>query len=133
MASTQKSLKVAVIGPSGQCGHCVVDELLSRGHRVVGISRNPPKTWAGDKAGDYSGLNINIHEKSSLTSAFSDGFDSIVCCFAPPLNDLSTLYEKGVEGHAAIKAALLASDHSGSFIVVGESLIQDITAPSAQV
>ncbi|KAJ3954373.1 hypothetical protein N0V92_009121 [Colletotrichum tropicale] len=42
MSSTKK-LRVAVLGPKGQCGSCVVDELLSRGHSVVGLSRNPPR------------------------------------------------------------------------------------------
>lgn len=120
MASAQKTLKVAVLGPSGQCGQCVVDELLSRGHNVVGISRNPPKTWGTDiKTGSYSAQSVDLHDTPSLVRAFSDGFDAIVCAFAPPLSDMASLYEKGVEGHAAIKTALLASDHSGSFLIIG--------------
>lgn len=39
------TLTVAVLGPKGQCGQCVVDELLSRGHNAIGISRDPPKEW----------------------------------------------------------------------------------------
>ncbi|ROW02142.1 hypothetical protein VSDG_02373 [Cytospora chrysosperma] len=120
MTSAQKTLKVAVLGPSGQCGQCVVDELLSRGHNVVGISRNPPKTWGTNlKTGSYSSQSVDLHDTASLVRAFSDGFDAIVCAFAPPLSDMASLYEKGVEGHAAIKTALLASDHSGSFLIIG--------------
>lgn len=117
--SIKTSLKVAVLGPTGQCGSCVVDELLSRGHTVVGISRNPPKGWKGNER--YSAVPVDIQDTEKLAKAFSAGFDAIVCAFSPSLSDLSTTYENGVEGHGRIKTALLRSDHTGSFIVIGMS------------
>lgn len=118
------ALKVAVLGPAGQCGSCVVDELLARGHIVTGMSRNPPKTWKAAAAdsknkGAYSAKPIDIWDKEALTAAFSGGFDAIVAAYAPPLNDLSLLYETGVEGQSLIKTALLDSDHEGSIIMIG--------------
>ncbi|CAH0015653.1 unnamed protein product [Clonostachys rhizophaga] len=111
-------LRVAVIGPKGQCGSCVVEELLSRGHTVVGISRKPPAQWR-DKNQRYSGLAVDIYDHQALVDAMSGNFDGIVSAFAPPLNDLNTVYHGVVEGQMRIKNALLDSTHSGPFIIVG--------------
>ncbi|KAI0127394.1 hypothetical protein BJ170DRAFT_625221 [Xylariales sp. AK1849] len=116
------ALKVAVLGPAGQCGSCVVDELLARGHTVVGISRNPPKTWEtsdSDAKNKYTASPVNIRDTKALASAFSGGFDAIVCAYSAPLKDLSALYEEGVEGHTLIKSALLNSEHEGPIIIIG--------------
>ncbi|KAI1857326.1 uncharacterized protein JN550_013306 [Neoarthrinium moseri] len=118
--ATPKKLKVAVLGPSGQCGQSVVNELLSRNHDVVGLSRNPPKTWTSTtNTGSYTAESVDVFDDSSLARAFSKGYDAIVCSYAPPLGDFSKLYQLGVEGHAKIKTALLASDHKGPFVVIG--------------
>lgn len=122
---TENPLKVAVLGPSGQCGSCVVDELLCRGHHVVGISRNPPKTWKESTSNhqSYEGIQVNLHDTAKLSHVFSFGFDAIVCAFAPPISDMSTAYENGVEGHGRVKAALLRSSHDGVFIVIGRYIV----------
>lgn len=115
-----KPLKVGVIGPNGQCGSCVVDELLMRGHTVVGISRNPPKHWKGSANAHYSSISIDIHrENKRLIEAFSSQFDAIICAFGPGLSDLDKVYMDAVEAHGRIKTALLASDHTGPFIIIG--------------
>ena len=114
---TENQLKVAVLGPTGQCGSCVVEELLSRGHHVVGISRNPPETWKDNQS--YDAIPVNLHDTAKLSHVFSSGFDAIVCAFAPPISDMSTAYENGVEGHGRVKTALLRSSHDGVFIVIG--------------
>ena len=121
--TTENPLKVAVLDPTGQCGSCVVDELLSRGHHVVGISRNPPKTWKGSTSNSnhqsYEAIPVSLHDTAKLSNIFSSGFDAIVCAFAPPISDMSTAYENGVEGHGRVKTALLRSSHEGVFIVIG--------------
>ncbi|KAK1762682.1 NADH(P)-binding-domain-containing protein, partial [Phialemonium atrogriseum] len=115
--ATATPLKVAVLGPAGQCGSCVVDELLSRGHTVVGISRNPPEDWKSNSG--YSSVPVDIQDTKKLSKVFSAGFDAIVSAYAPPLADLSKVYETGVEGHGKIKMALLESSHEGQIIVIG--------------
>ncbi|KAJ9243862.1 hypothetical protein DTO169E5_2204 [Paecilomyces variotii] len=112
------SLRVAVLGPKGQCGTCVVDELLSRGHSVVGISRSPPKDWP--KSGEYSGIPCDFSDINGLSTILSDGgFDAVVSAFAPPLVDLKSVYRVGVEGHGSIKMAILRSSYRGPFIIIG--------------
>lgn len=114
---TKKCLKVAVLGPKGQCGSCVVDELLMRGHFVVGISRNPPKTVQGK--GEYTSKAVDYNDVNALAKAMSDDYDAIVCAYGPPLEDMHLTYIYGVETHCKIKQALLQSSHSGPFIVIG--------------
>lgn len=117
MSYPQKKLKVAVIGPKGQCGSCVVDELLSRGHFVVGISRNPPQKWAA--GGDYTPHVVDLHDTDRFAQALSQDYDAIVCAYGPPLAKLDEIYELCVEGHAKIKEAVLQSTHSGGLIIIG--------------
>ncbi|KAJ0316964.1 hypothetical protein Brms1b_005169 [Colletotrichum noveboracense] len=73
--STTKKLRVAVLGPKGQCGSCVVDELLSRGHSVVGLSRNPPREW--QTSGDYKAESVDFNSINELSAALSRGYDAI--------------------------------------------------------
>jgi putative NADH-flavin reductase len=121
--TTKNPLKVAVLGATGQCGSCVIDELLYRGHTVVGMSRNPPKQWNGSNSGNgsYTALSVDIGNAKELRDAFSGKFDSIICAYSAPLKDLSALYETGVEGHGKIKTAMLQSEHGGTFIIIGSS------------
>ncbi|KAI3550864.1 hypothetical protein CSPX01_01359 [Colletotrichum filicis] len=116
-----KKLRVAVIGPKGQAGSCVVDERLTRGHAVVGVSRNPPKQWnPGNGDGSYTSTSVDIYtEQKKVIDIFSSDFDAIVCAYGPSLANLDTVYEDGVEAHGRIKTALLASTHEGPFIIVG--------------
>ncbi|KAF4434053.1 hypothetical protein CGCF415_v007162 [Colletotrichum fructicola] len=115
-----RPLKVGVIGPKGQAGSCVVDELLARGHSVVGISRSPPMQWPNSDKGTWSSVSVDIHkEHTKLVEIFSSGFDAIVSCYGPSLKVISNIYSEAVEGHGRIKTALLASTHDGPFIIVG--------------
>ncbi|KAL4876864.1 hypothetical protein BJY04DRAFT_210368 [Aspergillus karnatakaensis] len=104
-------LRVAVLGPKGQCGSCVVDELLSRGHTVVGLSRNLPTKWH-DSNPNYSSLAVDVYNHDALVRVFSDNFDAIVNAFAPPIVSLKTVYQAVIEGQLRIKSALLASTHT---------------------
>lgn len=115
-----KRLRVAVIGPKGQSGSCVVDELLTRNHDVVGVSRNPPKEWNGTGNGSYTSISVDIYtEQNKLIEIFSSDFDAIVCAFGPSLANLANVYMDGVEAHGRIKTALLASTHQGPFVIIG--------------
>lgn len=114
-----KGFRVAVLGPKGQCGQCVVDELLSRGHSVVGISRSPPSIWP--RSGKYSGIACDFGDIPGLSTIFSEGgFDAVVSAFAPPLVDLKDVYRLGVEGHGNIKMAIVRSTYQGPVIIIGK-------------
>lgn len=112
-------LKVGVIGPKGQCGSCVVEELLFRGHEVTGISRNPPKTWKHGGPGTYKAVAADLTDTESFAQVLSGGYDAIVCGYAPSLENLETVYTEGIEAHCRIKEAVLASEHEGVFLIIG--------------
>lgn len=100
----------------------MVDELLGRGHSVVGISRSPPEQWPSSDKGTWSSVSVDIHkEHTKLVEIFSSGFDAIVSCYGPNLKVISNIYSEAVEGHGRIKTALLASTHKGPFIIVGRT------------
>ncbi|KAJ5958796.1 uncharacterized protein N7479_005946 [Penicillium vulpinum] len=114
------SLRVAVLGPKGQCGQCVVDELLSRGHHVVGISRSPPKVWPKATPEQFSSIACDFSDIKSLSSILSDGgFNAVISAFGPPLTDMKDVYRLGVEGHGNIKMAVIRSTYRGPFIIIG--------------
>jgi putative NADH-flavin reductase len=56
-----RQLNVAVIGSTGYAGSHTCIELLARGHRVTGVSRNPDKLGRHD---NYIGKAVDLDEAS---------------------------------------------------------------------
>lgn len=123
--SPNRKLNVAVLGPKGQCGSCVVNELLSRGHSVVGLSRNPPKKWP--TSGNYKAEAVDFNSIKDLAAVLSRGYDAVVCAYGPPLADMKAVYIACVETHSRIKSALLSSTHDGPFVIIGLARPQLVT------
>lgn len=71
-----KQLKVAVIGSTGYAGSHACIELLSRGHLVSGVSRNPDKIGTHPH---YTGIPIDLETASiaQIVDAFT-GHDVVV-------------------------------------------------------
>lgn len=59
MLEERRPLIVGVIGPAGFGGSYLCVELLNRGHRVVGISRNPQKLGSHER---YEPRNIDLEQ-----------------------------------------------------------------------
>ena len=59
--TTNKPLRVGVIGPAGFGGSYLCVELLNRGHTVIGISRTPEKLGKHQR---YSPRPVDIDEVS---------------------------------------------------------------------
>jgi putative NADH-flavin reductase len=78
-----KPLKVAVIGPTGYGGSHTCIELLSRGHHVTGLSRNPAKIGTHP---NYTPHSIDM-ENASITEIIEvfKGHDVIVKYTNPKL------------------------------------------------
>jgi putative NADH-flavin reductase len=74
--ATRNQLKAGVIGSTGYAGSHACVELLSRGHLVTGISRNPGKLGSHPH---YSGKSLDFEKASiaELVEAFS-GYDVLV-------------------------------------------------------
>jgi putative NADH-flavin reductase len=96
-------MKIAVIGATGQAGSRIVTELLSRGHQVTGIVRNPEKVPARP---DLVAARGDVFDVAGLTKLLQ-GHDAVVSSVHFTASDPEKLI-------AAVKAAAV-----GRYIVVG--------------
>lgn len=62
-------MKIALVGASGNAGSRILRELVSRGHTVVAIARNPDKIEAQP---GVSAIAANADDASSLAAALKD-------------------------------------------------------------
>ncbi|MHA6757256.1 NAD(P)-dependent oxidoreductase [Streptacidiphilus sp. PAMC 29251] len=98
---------IVVLGISGYAGGHIADELLARGHHVVGVARNPDKVTPREHLEVRSG---SIYDTRFLT-ATAAGADAIVVATVPRQDDGQEL--------AAAVPALLAAAGGGRLGVVG--------------
>jgi uncharacterized protein len=102
-------MNVVVYGATGKSGSRIVTELLSRGHSVTAVARNPADLPPGVKAvkDDLSDVN--------RIAALISGADAVVSAYAPPPDDTDQLI-----GVTERQIAGLQKAGSGiRFIVVG--------------
>ena len=81
-------MKVALYGATGKSGSRILKELVSRGHQVIAIVRNPaklPQPAAGVviKQDDLS--------DSKKIAAAVDGAEAVISAYAPPQDDIDAL------------------------------------------
>ena len=104
-------MKVVLYGATGKAGSRILKELVSRGHRVTAIVRDPSKLAHAEagvlvRAGDLSDAK-NI-------SAAIDGADAVISAYAPPQDDPEALV-----GVTQRQVAALSHAASARLIVVG--------------
>ena len=80
-------MQIALYGATGKSGSRILTELLSRGHQVTAIVRNPTKLAA------QPGLTIVQGDVSSADAiaAKIEGADAVVSAYAPPADDTDQL------------------------------------------
>ena len=116
--------KVAVTGATGKTGKLVVDELLNRNVKVVGLVRN--ETKAAELFGDYSSdvLEIqkcNLADPKEIGSAI-EGCDATIWCATgfsdeatsqmPPTATMKPEQSIDVMGIPAVASAMLKTEES---------------------
>jgi putative NADH-flavin reductase len=98
-------MKVAVIGASGIRGGAIVAELLSRGHEVTGIARNPEKIPAKPKLAARKG---DVDDQAGLARLLA-GHDAVVSSvrFAgpDPAKLLAAVKASGVKRYLVVGGA----------------------------
>jgi putative NADH-flavin reductase len=72
--STAKPMRVALIGASGNVGSRVLGELISRGHTVTGIARNPEAITASPRVTTAKG---DVNEPVALAKVLA-GHDAVI-------------------------------------------------------
>ena len=81
-------MKVALYGATGAAGSRILKELVSRGHQVTALARDPAKLV-------QSGVNVRVKQDDlsdpkSIAAAIGDA-EAVVSAYSPPKNDLEAL------------------------------------------
>ena len=81
-------MKVALYGATGAAGSRILKELVSRGHQVTALVRDPAKLV-------QSGANVRVKQDDlsdpkSIAAAIGDA-EAVVSAYSPPKNDLEAL------------------------------------------
>ena len=103
-------MQIALYGATGNSGSRILTELLSRGHQVIAIARNPTKLSA------QPGLTVVKGDVSSAEDIATriKGADALVSAYGPPADDTDQLLPVTERFIAAVKEAGV-----GRFLLVG--------------
>ena len=80
-------MRVVLYGATGRAGSRILGELLSRGHRVRAVTREPGSLEARED------VEVSVDDLSevSRTTEIIRGFDAIISAYAPPPDDTDRL------------------------------------------
>lgn len=78
-------MNVVVYGATGKSGSRIVSELLSRGHQVTAVARNPVDLPAGVRS-----VQDDLSSADKIAAVIS-GADAVVSAYAPPPDDTDQL------------------------------------------
>lgn len=129
-------MKIALIGATGFVGKAVLDELLSRGHAVTALARDPAKHARRD---GFTPVPADATDAAQVERAVA-GHDAVISAYNPGW-DSPTLYATFMAGTravlAGVKAAgvrrLLVVGGAGSLFVAPGVRLMDTPAFRAQV
>jgi uncharacterized protein len=127
-----RQMSVVLYGATGKAGSRILNELLSRGHQVKAIVRDPAKLP------QRSGLKIeagNLKHVNAITHAVR-GADAVISAYAPPMDAVEELVAVTKRLADAVKAAevprLVVVGGAGSLEVApGVQLLDTPSFPEA--
>ena len=116
-------MKVALIGATGNIGSKITQELVSRGHSVTAMARNPEKLAASDKV---KTVQVDASDTAALAAALR-GHDAVISSapFAPGLSEsiIAAVKQSGVKRYIMVGGA-------GSLEVAPGKMLKDtLTLP----
>jgi putative NADH-flavin reductase len=121
-------MKIALIGATGMIGQRILNEALSRGHRVIAIARNPakiePRPNLEVKTGD-------VMKPETLIPAITTT-DVLVSSCSPPHDNPREAIDSVRTLTEAVATAAKAGNHSLRLIMVGGASSLEI-APGVQL
>lgn len=119
-------MKIALIGASGFVGAAVLSELVTRGHHVTALVRDPIKL---DARHGIIPLALDVNDLDALTAALR-GHDAVISAFNPGW-DVEGLYEKFMRGAASVNRGVESSGVKRLLVVGGAGSL--FVAPGVQV
>jgi uncharacterized protein len=132
LAIKEKQMNVALYGSTGKAGSRILKELISRGHRVTAISRNPAKlqgiTGISTKTDDLSDV--------SKTAEVIRGADAVISAYGPPQDNTEEIVEITQRLVDAVKRAgsprlVVVGGAGGLNVAPGVTLIDSGYLPDA--
>jgi putative NADH-flavin reductase len=125
-------VKVALYGATGKSGSRILKELVSRGHQVIAIVRNPAKLRQ-----PAPGVVIKQDDLSDSTkiAAAVDGAEAVISAYAPPQDDIDALVrvtERQVEAlnHGSNVRLIVVGGAGGLNVAPGVTLIDSGYLPA---
>jgi uncharacterized protein len=109
-------MNVVLFGASGMIGSRVLNELVSRGHRVIAVVRDPSKVAARPHVGAIKG---DILDPDDVASKIR-GADAVISAYSPggAVDDLLTATRSLIAGlHKADARRLIVVGGAGSLLV----------------
>ena len=119
--------KVALIGASGFVGTAILNELLSRGHEVTAIVRNPEKISV--KSEKLNVVKADVSDVDALSAALK-GNDAVISAYNPGWTD-SNIYEETLKNYPLILKTVKQAGFSRLLIVGGAGTL--FCAPGLRV
>jgi putative NADH-flavin reductase len=120
------SMKIAVIGASGQIGAFIRDEALARGHQVTAIMRHPEKIPVQDPRLHVVKADILKDKVDELVK----GHDAVISAYNPGWKN-PDMYNQQIEGYKRIISGVKESGIKRLLVVGGAGSLE--VAPGVQV
>jgi putative NADH-flavin reductase len=124
-------MKVVLYGASGMIGSRILNELLTRGHKVTAVVRNPDKV----KASGAAVVHGDITDAASV-AATAKGHDAAISAYAPPPDQVGLLQDAtrsllaGLET-AGLKRLLMVGGAGSLEVAPGVQLVDTPGFPAA--
>jgi uncharacterized protein len=120
---------IALFGATGMIGQRILNEALSRGHKVTAIARDPSKI--GDKRMNLTVKTGDILKPESVAAAAA-GYDVVVSAYGPPQTDPQQVIAAARSLIEGIKTANQKTGTSTRLIMVGGAASLEV-APGVQL
>jgi putative NADH-flavin reductase len=125
-------MKVALYGSTGKAGSRILKELVSRGHRVTAIARNPAKLEG------VAGITTKKDDLSDVnrTAEAIRGVDAVISAYGPPQDNTDEIVEVTQRQVEAVKRAgnprlLVVGGAGGLNVAPGVTLLDSGYLPAA--
>jgi putative NADH-flavin reductase len=127
-------MKIALIGATGFVGSALLAELLSRGHHVTALARNPEKFHTQDR---LTVANADVLQSAEVASAVR-GHDAVISAYNPGWQeaDIYKLFLRGTRAildgvkQAGVKRLLIVGGAGSLYVAPGVQLVDTAEFPA---